>query len=153
MEPPVLARGGLRLLQHVSYGSEPVGSMPLSYEFSIDPSNLDTPFSEYPRNHFDNVARCAGVEMDVRGGCVIEHLLDLMFGMEDQTAAGGVRRMLQQEETSDSPCDQPNEVTMNFIVSYMLVGARDKCTAMGVDPENVDWDKATSDLVVQIWYQ
>lgn len=35
MEPPVLARGGLRLLQHVSYGSEPVGSMPLSYEFSM----------------------------------------------------------------------------------------------------------------------
>ncbi len=141
--------------QHVSYGSEPVGSMPLSYEFStsyirpfvIDPSYLETPFSEYPRNHFDNVARCAGVEMDVRGGCVIEHLLDLMFGVEDQTAAGGVRRMLQQEDTSDSTCDQPNEAAMNFIVSSILVGARDKCTAMDVDPENVAWDKATSDLV------
>ena len=138
----------------MSYDSEPVGCMPLSYDFSmsyptgVDPSDREPPFSDYLRNHFDNVARCAGVEMDVRGGsCVFEHLLDLMLGVEDQTAAGGVRRMLQQEETSDSPCDQPNEVTMNFIVSYMLVGARDKCTAMGVDPENVDWDKATSDLV------
>ena len=75
MEPPVLARGGLRILQHVSYGFEPVGSMPLSYEFSttyirpfvIDPSYLETAFSEYSTNHFDNVARCAGIEMDVRG--------------------------------------------------------------------------------------
>ena len=137
----------------MSYGSEPVGSMPLSYDFSMsyptiaDPFDLETPFSEYLRNHFDNVARCAGVEMDVRGGCVFEHLLDLMLGVEDQTAAGGVRRMLQQEEASDSPCDQPNEAAVNFIVSSMLVGARDKCTAMGVDPENVAWDKATSDLV------
>ena len=139
----------------LSYDTEPVGCMPLSYDFSmsyptgvIDPSDLEPPFSEYMRNHFDNVARCAGVEMDVRGGsCVFEHLLDLMLGGEDQTAAGGVRRMLQQEETSDNPCDQPNEAAMNFIVSYMLVGARDKCTAMDVDPENVDWDKATSDLV------
>jgi hypothetical protein len=137
----------------MSYGSEPVGSMQLSYDFSmsyptvVDPSDLETPFSEYLRNHFDSVARCAGVEMDVRGGCVFEHLLDLMLGAEDQTPAGGVRRMLQQEETSDSPCDRPNEAAVNFIVSSMLVGARDKCTAMGVDPENVAWDKATSDLV------
>jgi hypothetical protein len=55
--------------------------------------------------------------------------------------------MLQQEETSDSPCDQPNEAAMNFIVLSILVGARDKCTAIGVDSENVAWDKATSDLV------
>ena len=34
-EPSALARGGFVLLQHVSYGSEPVGSMPLSYEFSM----------------------------------------------------------------------------------------------------------------------
>jgi len=41
--------------------------------------------SKIPRN------RSAGVEMDVRGGsCVFEHLLDLMLGVEDQTAAGGV---------------------------------------------------------------
>ena len=67
--------------------------------------------------------------------------------MEDQTDAGGVRHMLQKEEISDGPCDQPNEAAVNFIVSSILVGARDKCTAMGVDPENVAWDKATSDLV------
>jgi len=73
----------------------------------VDPSDIETPFSEYLMNHFDDVARCAGVEIDVRGGsCVFEHLLDLMLDVEDQTAAGGVRSMLQQEETSDSPCDQ-----------------------------------------------
>jgi hypothetical protein len=70
----------------MSYGSEPVGSMPLSYDFSmsyptgVDPSDLKTPFSEYVRNHFDNVARCAGIEMVRRGSCVFEHLLDLMLG-------------------------------------------------------------------------
>ena len=60
----------------MSYSSEPVGSMPLSYNFSmlyptiVIPSDLKTPFSEYLRNHFDSVARCAGVEMDVCRGCV-----------------------------------------------------------------------------------
>jgi hypothetical protein len=33
-----------------------------------------------------------GVEMDVRGGSGFEHLLDQMLGVEDQTAACGIRR-------------------------------------------------------------
>jgi hypothetical protein len=42
----------------MSYGSEPVGSLSLSFDFSmpyptvVDPSDLDTPFSEYPSGDF-----------------------------------------------------------------------------------------------------
>jgi hypothetical protein len=56
MEPPVLARGGLRLLQHVSYGSEPVGSMPLSYEVSTSYIRPVCHRSFLPRNSFQRVS-------------------------------------------------------------------------------------------------
>jgi hypothetical protein len=93
------------------------------------------------RNMLADIAECAGVDMDAHDdNCAFEHMLDkIMTGMMDDptVVAEPVRRLV---EGSASSCDQqPSEAEMNLMVSILLEGAENKCTANEVE-------QATSDL-------
>jgi hypothetical protein len=122
-------------------------SLSASFSFAyVEPGSPLDPFTPdgkelLIRNVLADIAECAGVDMDAHGdNCAFEHMLNkIMTGMMDDptVVAEPVRRLV---EGSASSCDQQlSEAEMNLMVSLVLEGAEDKCTANEVE-------QATSDL-------
>ena len=116
-------------------------SMSMSSSFSFayvepgSPPFPDTPDGEDIRNIFVDIAECAGVDMDAHGAdnCAFEHVLAVMTGMMDDptVVVEPVRRLV---EGPSSSCDQqPSEAEINLVVSFLLEGAEEKCTATEVE--------------------
>lgn len=97
--------------------------------------------SLYMEIWLQEVAQCAGVQLDGIDQCLLDGVLELMANGDDMDSeANRARRKL--EESSSAGCQPPSSVEVSWIVSLMLMEAGSQCSE--VSPEAMS--SATSDL-------
>ena len=102
---------------------------------------------------FEEVAQCAGAELDFNP-CLVHQIFEKIFSSDDPNPTfDGVRRKLEQRfdnpgefEPTDLCASQPNEAELYLNIRSLLAGSQEQCIENGVTFERGEIEKARTEL-------